>query len=46
MTLTLNKGFLHPVLIVSIRRHIACYIHISSFLVPRCKSYQKLPQNM
>ena len=46
LTLTLNKEFLHPVFIVSNRRHIACYIHISCFLVHRCKSYQKLLQNM
>ena len=47
LTLTLNKEFLHPVFfIVSNRRHIDCYIHISGFLVPCCKSYQKLLQNM
>ena len=46
LTLTLNKEFLHPVFIVSNRRHIACYIHISGLLVHRCKNYQKLLQNM
>ena len=46
MTLTLNKEFLHPVFIVSNRRHIACYIHISRFLVPCCKNYQDVLQNM
>ena len=46
LTLTLNKELLFPFFIVSSRRHIACYIHISSFPVHRCKKYQKLLQNM
>ena len=41
LTLTLNKEFLHPVFIVSNRRPIACYIHISGFLVYCCKKYKK-----
>ena len=46
MTLTINKEFLHPVFFISNRRHIARYFHIRRFSVHRCKSYQKLLQNM
>ena len=46
MTLTLNKNFSIQFFIVSNRRHIASYIHISGLLVHRCKSYKKLLQNM
>ena len=40
------KNFSIQFFIVSNRRHIACYIHISGFLVHRCKNYTKQLQNM